>query len=140
MTMKLTVKRFRTRRIELPPPPPPRPANTARAGVGAAGPGDDAFMPGPDADGFGASNFGTAGGPMARPGSPKAAPTEIDAIRREGLTGRQLRMARRLAHQHGLPATSDFDAVRLTRSRPMRCWNSWAAAGLRRGGSLARAR
>ena len=116
MTMKLTVKRFRTRRIEL-PPPPPRPANTARAGVGPAGPGDDAFMPGPDADGFGASSFGTAGGPMASPGSPEAAPTEIDAIRREGLTGRQLRMARRLAQQHGLPATSDFDAVRLLRAR-----------------------
>jgi capsular polysaccharide transport system permease protein len=114
--MKLTVKRFRTRRIEL-PPPPPRPANTARAGVGPAGPGDDAFMPGPDADGFGASSFGTAGGPMASPGSPEAAPTEIDAIRREGLTGRQLRMARRLAQQHGLPATSDFDAVRLLRAR-----------------------
>lgn len=117
MTMKLTVKRFRTRRIELPPPPPPRPANTACAGVGANGPGDDAFMPGPDADGFGGGAFGTAGGPMARPGSPEAAPTEIDAIRREGLTGRQLRMARRLAHQHGLPATSDFDAVRLLRAR-----------------------
>jgi hypothetical protein len=83
--MKLTVKRFRTRRIELPPPPPPRPAKTARAGVGPQGPGDDAFMPGPDADGFGASTFGTAGGPMARPGSPEAAPTEIDAIRLEGL-------------------------------------------------------
>lgn len=41
--------------------------------------------------------------------------TEIDAIRREGLTGRQLRMARRVAQKHDLPATSDFDAVRLLR-------------------------
>lgn len=40
---------------------------------------------------------------------------EIDAIRREGLTGRQLRLARRVAQLHGLPATSDFDAVRLLR-------------------------
>ncbi|MDK3017510.1 capsule biosynthesis protein [Pseudodonghicola flavimaris] len=40
---------------------------------------------------------------------------EIDAIRREGLTGRQLRMARRVAQKHNLPATSDFDAVRLLR-------------------------
>ncbi len=40
---------------------------------------------------------------------------EIDAIRREGLTGRQLRMARRMAQRHDLPATSDFDAVRLLR-------------------------
>jgi len=43
------------------------------------------------------------------------AETEIDAIRREGLTGRQLRMARRVAQKHNLPATSDFDAVRLLR-------------------------
>ena len=41
--------------------------------------------------------------------------TDIDAIRREGLTGRQLRMARRVAQKHSLPATSDFDAVRLLR-------------------------
>lgn len=40
----------------------------------------------------------------------------MDAIRREGLTGRQLRMARRVAQKHGLPATSDFDAVRLLRA------------------------
>lgn len=42
---------------------------------------------------------------------------EIDAIRREGLTGRQLRMARRVAQKHNLPATSDFDAVRLLRKK-----------------------
>ena len=42
---------------------------------------------------------------------------ELDAIRREGLTGRQLRMARRVAHKNGLAPTSDFDAVRLLRGR-----------------------
>lgn len=42
---------------------------------------------------------------------------DMDTIRREGLTGRQLRMARRVAQKHGLPATSDFDAVRLLRSK-----------------------
>lgn len=41
----------------------------------------------------------------------------MDAIRQEGLTGRQLRMARRVAQKHGLPATSDFDAVRLLRAK-----------------------
>ncbi|RPE67460.1 capsular polysaccharide transport system permease protein [Pacificibacter maritimus] len=41
----------------------------------------------------------------------------IDAIRREGLTGRQLRMARRLAQKHNLAPTSDFDAVRLLRAQ-----------------------
>jgi capsular polysaccharide transport system permease protein len=40
---------------------------------------------------------------------------ELEAIRQEGLTGRQLRLARRMAEKHGLPATSDFDAVRLLR-------------------------
>ena len=42
---------------------------------------------------------------------------EIDAIRKEGLTGRQLRLARRMAQKHNLPATSDFDAVRLLRAK-----------------------
>ena len=46
-----------------------------------------------------------------------SAETEIDQIRREGLTGRQLRMARRIAQKHNLPATSDFDAVRLLRKK-----------------------
>jgi capsular polysaccharide transport system permease protein len=42
---------------------------------------------------------------------------DIDAIRREGLTGRQLRMARRVAQKHSLAPTSDFDAVRLLRKQ-----------------------
>lgn len=46
-----------------------------------------------------------------------SADADIDAIRREGLTGRQLRMARRVAQKHNLPATSDFDAVRLLRKK-----------------------
>ena len=46
-----------------------------------------------------------------------AANTDIEDIRREGLTGRQLRMARRVAQRHNLPATSDFDAVRLLREK-----------------------
>ncbi|MBR9893925.1 capsule biosynthesis protein [bacterium] len=46
-----------------------------------------------------------------------AGEVDMDAIRREGLTGRQLRMARRVAQKHGLAPTSDFDAVRLLRAR-----------------------
>jgi len=42
---------------------------------------------------------------------------EIDNIRKEGLTGRQLRMARRVAQKHGLAPTSDFDAIRLLRAK-----------------------
>ncbi|MGI9388710.1 MAG: capsule biosynthesis protein [Boseongicola sp.] len=41
----------------------------------------------------------------------------IAEIRREGLTGRQLRMARRLAQKHGMKPSSDFDAVRLLRAK-----------------------
>ncbi len=54
--------------------------------------------------------------------STAVAPTEgssnqsvLDAIRQEGLTGRQLRMARRIAQKHGLAVTSDYDAVRRLR-------------------------
>lgn len=60
--------------------------------------------------------------PVARSGQVSSAretsvEAEIDAIRREGLTGRQLRMARRVAQKHNLPATSDFEAVRLLRQQ-----------------------
>lgn len=60
------------------------------------------------------------GGTTAPPSSMPAAMTpdqEIAQIRQEGLTGRQLRMARRLAQKHNLAATSDYDAVRLLRSQ-----------------------
>lgn len=40
----------------------------------------------------------------------------ITAIRREGLTGRQLRLARRLAQKHGMAPTNDYDAVRMLRA------------------------
>jgi capsular polysaccharide transport system permease protein len=53
----------------------------------------------------------------AVPSQPPGGETDIDAIRREGLTGRQLRMARRVAQKHGLAPTSDFDAVRLLREQ-----------------------
>ncbi len=46
-----------------------------------------------------------------------AASQSIDDIRKEGLTGRQLRMARRMAQKYGLAPTSDFDAVRLLRAK-----------------------
>lgn len=46
-----------------------------------------------------------------------ASAQSIDEIRKEGLTGRQLRMARRMAQKYGLAPTSDFDAVRLLRAK-----------------------
>lgn len=137
MTTKLTVKRFRTRKAD-----PVSPAQSSAAPVApvmaqavpanaARRPqviGDDAFMPSADQDGFGDMAFPTAraggvtgisvtrGAPAAPAMGAAEAGPEIDTIRREGLTGRQLRMARRLAQKHGLPATSDFDAVRLLRA------------------------
>lgn len=49
--------------------------------------------------------------------SPENTAAELDKIRHEGLTGRQLRMARRVAHKNGLAPNSDFDAVRLLRAQ-----------------------
>lgn len=43
--------------------------------------------------------------------------TDLDAIRKEGLTGKQLRTARRLAQKNGLAVVSDFDAVAQLRAR-----------------------
>ncbi|MFW5654186.1 MAG: capsule biosynthesis protein, partial [Roseicyclus sp.] len=89
---------------------------------------DDASIPMPAAtqDGFGPAPFPgsaahdrleasrPAGGAAPPPRSVKA---ELAAIRAEGLTGRQLRMARRIAQKQGLRAESDYDAVRLLRER-----------------------
>ena len=55
-------------------------------------------------------------GQVASPSQVKGE-TNIDAIRKEGLTGRQLRMARRVAQKNGLAATSDFEAVKLLREK-----------------------
>ncbi len=42
---------------------------------------------------------------------------EIELIKRENLTGRQLRIARRMAQKHGLQVTSDLDAIRVLRNK-----------------------
>lgn len=57
--------------------------------------------------------------PLAPPRAGGRSPEdpEIAAIRAEGLTGRQLRMARRTALKHGISAASDYDAVRQLRGR-----------------------
>ncbi len=54
------------------------------------------------------------GAPAADPADITAA--ELEAISKEGLTGRQLRMARRVAQKNGLSVSSDFDAVRQLRA------------------------
>ncbi len=82
---------------------------------------------------------GTADGPMPPDGPPTAsapddrpdgdAPDEVlgpqelsaeaarAAIRAEGLSARQLRMARRVAQRHGMDGTDEIEAVRLLRAR-----------------------
>ena len=80
------------------------------------------FAP-PTDDGFGAQTFSsrdagnTAPKEDPKPAAPANPAEAIDAIRREGLTGRQLRMARRVAQKQGLTPTSDYDAVRLLRDQ-----------------------
>lgn len=71
-----------------------------------------------DAPGARATSGDAAMAGSAAPAQPDtSAEAERDAIRAEGLTGRQLRMARRVAQKHGITPESDLDAVRLLRQR-----------------------
>lgn len=90
------------------------PAGSARAQAAARAQQVDDSPFGDTEDGFGAQVFPTATAANT-PAPTDAAGEDLDAIRREGLTGRQLRLARRMAQKYGFPATSDFDAVRLLR-------------------------
>ncbi|WP_333685301.1 capsule biosynthesis protein, partial [Pontibaca methylaminivorans] len=93
MTMKPRVRKFRIRRS-----------------------GTDGATSRPDVAGSAAPS-----GPAAKGAAETAAESaaavlaEIEALRNEGLTTRQLRMARRVAERHGITAASDLDAVRLLR-------------------------
>ncbi|SDO27972.1 capsular polysaccharide transport system permease protein [Lutimaribacter pacificus] len=111
MTTKPKARKFRIRRSG-PDAMAPRPHNTAAA---PDKPAQDAPRevprPGPAA----APQPEPARSGQVASARETAVDARIDAIRREGLTGRQLRMARRVAQKHGLAPTSDFDAVRLLR-------------------------
>ncbi|MCR9126604.1 MAG: capsule biosynthesis protein [Rhodobacteraceae bacterium] len=94
MTMKPKAKRFRIRRSPATETAKPEAAPaTPAAAPRAAAPQAQARPPAPDMQ------------------------TDMDAIRQEGLTGRQLRMARRVAQKQGLAATSDYEAVSLLRQQ-----------------------
>ncbi|OOY16024.1 capsule biosynthesis protein [Thioclava sp. DLFJ4-1] len=73
----------------------------------------------PQDDGFRDQKFPTAGQTDSEviDAGQRTPEEEIDAIRAEGLTGRQLRLARRMAQKHGVQASSDFEAVLLLRRR-----------------------
>ncbi len=129
MITKPKARKFRIRRSPTEPVPAPQ-----EAADSFAHPSAQAQVQVPHDNSVGADNDGFAQAQRLTPrahGLPvipdDAAPdistmdvseagTEIDAIRREGLTGRQLRMARRVAQKNGLAPTSDFDAVRLLRA------------------------
>jgi len=105
MTTKPKAKKFRIRRTAVHPgATPPDAARAAAPGGDSAG-----AAPGSQPD---AAREGQVSSPREM-----AASQSIDDIRKEGLTGRQLRMARRMAQKHGLAPTSDFDAVRLLRAK-----------------------
>jgi len=83
--------------------------------VAKSGINDGSELFGPAEDGFGDQKFGTAKNSTGDKSTDPAA--EIEAIKNEGLNGRQLRMARRVAQKHGLEPESELDAVRLLRQK-----------------------
>jgi len=118
MTTKPKARKFRIRRSaplnEGLTPPRPEAAPEAVAGA-AALQGMPATQAAPDPTPDPATEAPAAhnvSGPEV-----VAAEQDIESLRKEGLTGRQLRMARRVAQKHGLAVTSDFDAVRQLRAR-----------------------
>lgn len=121
MTTMPKATRFRIR-LPVPAAPAARPSAALRR------PPDAVDLLEPQDDGFGPDMFPTATKAARRaepatgevtPAQDMAIDAEIDAIRREGLTGRQLRLARRMAEKHQIAATSDFDAVRQLRKAGM---------------------
>ncbi len=114
MTTKPKAKKFRIRRSASLVNDLRRAApDTAPAETPAPQPAPD--FSGPVDDGFGNTPYPTAAAETLSHVDDANTETEIAKIRKEGLTGRQLRMARRVAQKHGLAPISDFDAVRLLR-------------------------
>ncbi|SIO10602.1 hypothetical protein [Vannielia litorea] len=111
-----------------------KPAANPAAGAAPKADKDVAMMeaasPQMHEDGFGPEAMpGSAAAEKGKPAAAQAQTGEVASaasaaseqtiadIRKEGLTGRQLRMARRVAQKHGLSPTSDFDAVKQLRDR-----------------------
>lgn len=112
-------------------PAPATPANQIKAAMQAKRPAEAkaAQQPAP-ATPRQAANAAQTGNPAAsKPGNTPKVETAaeednrsekdkaIEAIRKEGLTGRELRMARRVAVQHNITASSDYDAIRQLREK-----------------------
>ena len=134
MTTRPKARKFRIRRPEAGATPPPeeadaRPIERAPSPQATPAPtpdtADENALPNVTDDGFAGMVFpGSAAYDRQQEAAetPAAAVTgdvdaEIAAIRAEGQTGRQLRLARRMAQKNGLQPKSDFDAVRMLRER-----------------------
>ncbi len=105
MTTKPKAKKFRIKR-------------SAPQEADATAPQDAAQPAAQEAPGEGDAQAAAAAVDAQPAAKPAAAQSQnIDEIRKEGLTGRQLRMARRMAQRQGLAPSSDFDAVRLLRAK-----------------------
>ena len=107
MTTRPKVRKFRTK--------PGLPAAPAAAPADPMGEVGQLFEP--QDDGFGHGRFETARGTSDPAPDTTDIAEEITRIRAEGLTGRQLRLARRVAQKHGIEASSDYEAVRLLRRK-----------------------
>lgn len=110
------IQKFRTRSVTAPvPEQAAAPPKAAEAGL--------PFAPAPQDDGFGdLSMFQSRRGAAARAAEGGNADTPADsealaAIRAEGLSARQLRLARRVALRRGITAQSDEEAVLLLRKK-----------------------
>ena len=116
MTTKPKAKKYRIRRSGS----LAEPLNKLKAAVNPSGADTGPTHPAldentPVEDGFGDQAYPTAQKPAET--ASKSISAEIEAIKKEGLTGRQLRMARRVAQKNRLAPTSDYDAIRQLRQK-----------------------
>lgn len=112
MTSKPKGKKFRVRRSADSPRPKSTPLKPKAADKPAM---DENLFSGPQEDGFDSEPFPTTEIKPVK--KSQAVQDELAAIGNEGLTGRQLRMARRVALKNDLDPDSDLDAVRLLRKK-----------------------
>ncbi len=118
MTTKPKGKKYRIRRSASLAEPLNKPDETRAGNEKAETPSaknKDEMPFGNNEDGFGDASYPTA--KPATDASEKAIEAELEAIKKEGLTARQLRMARRVAQKHNLEPRNDLDAIRLLRQR-----------------------
>ena len=123
MTTPPKASKFRIRRAAAQQAPA-----APRAAPEAGAPEGMPFAPDPGDDGF-AGDFRVPED-IGRPDDPAqtARQGQLAAIRAEGLTGRQLRTARRVALRHGIKAADEYEAVLLLRQKGVDPFNAASPA------------